>query len=115
MGGVEHDRAGARVSHIPHVLAALAARRAAMGHGIEMQDLQRLASSGFRDTTRVAAGSPSMWAGILWENDVAVRECLHSCLADLQHLIKLLELQDRPATEQWLEEGKQARLTIKPF
>ncbi|MFI3243885.1 MAG: prephenate dehydrogenase/arogenate dehydrogenase family protein [Akkermansia sp.] len=111
MGAKHHDQSVARISHLPHVLAALCAR-GAEDKKIPMDDLQALSASGFRDTTRVATGSPSMWADILWENDVAVRDALHFCLKDLQHLIEMLEGQDKTATEAWLAEAKATRERI---
>lgn len=106
-----HDRTVARISHMPHIMAALCARNATQGN-VPMTDLQRLAATGFRDTTRVSSGASGMWAEILWENDVAIRDLLHSCLTDLQTLITLLEEQDRTGLREWLEKARAARETI---
>ncbi len=108
----DHDRTVARISHVPHILAALCARTADMG-GVPLEDLRRLAATGFRDTSRVSSGPAVMWAGILWENDVAVRETIQYCLEDLTKLVTLLETQDREGTEQWLAEGKASRERIQ--
>lgn len=106
-----HDRAVARISHMPHIMAALAARNAQPGD-VPTTDLQRLASSGFRDTTRVCSGEANMWADILWENDVAIREVLNNCVNDLHRLIFLLEDQDRDGVLRWLTGAKDTRETI---
>ncbi|MBQ3218690.1 MAG: prephenate dehydrogenase/arogenate dehydrogenase family protein [Akkermansia sp.] len=106
-----HDRAVARISHMPHIMAALAARNALPGD-VPLSDLQRLAASGFRDTTRVCSGSAGMWADILWENDVAVREVLTNCVNDLHRLIFLLEDQDKAGVLRWLTGAKETRETI---
>ena len=112
MDPVNHDRTVARISHCPHIMAALCARGATLGKE-PMEDLQRLAASGFRDTTRVCSGGASMWADILWENDVAVRAALHDCVNDLHHLIDLLETQDKEGVRQWLIAAKEARETVR--
>jgi len=112
MDPVNHDRTVARISHCPHILAALCARGATLGQE-PMEDLQRLAASGFRDTTRVCSGGANMWADILWENDVAVRAALHDCVNDLHHLIDLLETQDKEGVRQWLIAAKEARETVR--
>ncbi len=112
MDPVNHDRTVARISHTPHILAGLCARSATRGN-IPMADLQRLASSGFRDTTRVCSGATGMWADILWENDVAVREVLAACREELQGLITLLEQQDKEGLRHWLEDAKEARENIR--
>ncbi len=109
---VNHDRAVARISHMPHVLAGLAARNANSGD-VPMDDLQRLAASGFRDTTRVCAGGTGMWTDILWENDVAVREVLAHCVEDLHALIALLEQQDKAGLRRWLDEAGASRALIR--
>ena len=112
MDPVNHDRTVARISHCPHILAALCARGATLGQE-PMEDLQRLAASGFRDTTRVCSGGANLWADILWENDVAVRAALHDCVSDLHHLIDLLESQDKEGVRQWLIAAKDARETVR--
>ncbi len=112
MTPINHDRTVARISHTPHILAALCANSAIKGD-VPLADLQRLASSGFRDTTRVCSGGTSMWADILWENDVAVREVLAACRQYLQELITLLEQQDKAGLRQWLEQAKDAREDIR--
>lgn len=111
MQPAHHDRAVARISHMPHIMAALGARNARPGD-VPMADLQRLAAGGFRDTTRVCSGAASMWADILWENDVAVREVLNNCVNDLHRLIFLLEDQDREGVFRWLTGAKDTRETI---
>ncbi len=109
---LNHDRAVARISHTPHILAGLCARSALQGN-IPTADLQRLAASGFRDTTRVCAGGTSMWADILWENDVAIRDALAGCINDLQALIRMLEQQDKAGLRRWLEDARDARACIR--
>jgi prephenate dehydrogenase len=62
----KHDQMVAAVSHIPHLLAA-----ALVNHAARFGDLN-LAAGGFRDTTRVASGSPELWSEILLANREAV-------------------------------------------
>lgn len=107
-----HDRTVARISHVPHILAGCAARSALSPGSPTLGDLQRLASSGFRDTTRVCCGGAAMWADILWENDVAIRQVLKNCVGDLQALIELLESQDKEGVRLWLEQARAARENI---
>lgn len=109
---MHHDQAVARISHVPHILAGLCARTAMAGE-VPRGNLQRLAASGFRDTTRVCSGPAAMWADILWENDSAIRSTLQDCVADLHHLIYLLEIQDKAAVQKWLEDATTARATIR--
>ena len=108
----QHDQAVARISHVPHVLAALCARCATAGE-VPTEDLQRLASSGFRDTTRVSSGGSAMWADILWGNAPAIRQALADSVSDLQTLLNLLERQDKDALCSWLEQARLSREQVQ--
>ena len=61
-----HDLAIAGISHLPHLVAALLCAEA------DAPSLP-LAGGGFRDTTRVAGGSPELWTEILWANRDALQ------------------------------------------
>ncbi len=60
----DHDRAAAATSHAPHVAAAALVALVAE----KPEAFQALCASGFRDTTRVASGSPELWSAILAAN-----------------------------------------------
>lgn len=72
----QHDSAIAIVSHVPHMVASSLVELAA-NHADERKELLRLAAGGFKDSTRIAAGSPRMWAGIALDNREAVVNGLH--------------------------------------
>ncbi|MFO1314978.1 MAG: prephenate dehydrogenase/arogenate dehydrogenase family protein [Burkholderiales bacterium] len=66
LGAARHDAIFAAVSHLPHVLAfTLVAELAARPDAAAYFDH---AASGFRDFTRIAAGSPEMWRDIALAN-----------------------------------------------
>src|SRR5277367_5654034 len=73
----KHDQMVAAVSHIPHLLAA-----ALVNHAVTFGDLD-LAAGGFRDTTRVASGSPELWAEILLANGEAAGFQLRQLITQL--------------------------------
>ena len=74
MSAVEHDDVFAAVSHLPHLLAfALVDMLAGMPRADQYFNY---AASGFRDFTRIAAGSPEMWRDISAANRGALREQL---------------------------------------
>lgn len=106
-----HDETTARISHMPHIIAALCAR-AALRSGAPADTLRQLVSTGFQDTTRVSSGGASMWADILQGNTAAVLRALADCISDLQALTHLLEQQDKPGIRAWLEQAKDARENI---
>jgi prephenate dehydrogenase len=93
MTAVDHDLAVAAISHLPLVVAAALVEAVAggaddrAGHhrdGTERALLSRLAASGWRDTTRLAAGDPAMGAGILATNAGPVLEVLERLRRSLE-------------------------------
>lgn len=72
----EHDSAVAIVSHVPHVAASSLVALAGK-HAGSKGELLRLAAGGFKDTTRVASGSPELWTGICLDNADALARGLH--------------------------------------
>ena len=99
-----HDELVARISHLPHIVAASTAR-------ICIRDSKegRFGGGGLRDTTRVASGNPEMWTEIVQENREAVAGPLRELIADLGALLGNLENGDHEATLRWLSEGKLQR------
>ena len=65
----EHDHILALTSHLPHVLAAVAA-------GVVTDEQLEFTGTGFRDTTRIAAGSADIWTSILMANAGACVEAI---------------------------------------
>ncbi|MCA9042066.1 MAG: prephenate dehydrogenase/arogenate dehydrogenase family protein [Planctomycetaceae bacterium] len=77
MGPEDHDTALAQTSHLPHLVAAVLA-------GNLKEEQKILTATGFRDTTRVAAGDPALWQAIFLGN----REGLLGTLDEFQALLK---------------------------
>ena len=101
----EHDRQVARISHLPHAVAA-ALVRAAGTFGLPV------AGPGYRDTTRVAAGPSDMWAEILLGNRTEVLASLRDLRQGVEQLATALEKQDRPALVKFLDEAAQIRRNL---
>ena len=101
----EHDRQIARISHLPHAVAA-ALVRAAGTSGLP------LAGPGYRDTTRVAAGPSDMWAEILLGNRTEVLASLRDLRQGVEQLATALEKQDRPTLVKFLDEAAQIRRNL---
>lgn len=98
---VEHDRAVARTSHLPHLLAVLTA-----GQLAEAQpDHLSLSGQGVRDVTRIAAGDPDMWSQILRSNHAAVGEILRDVQDDLDRLVEVLASGDPDTLGEILTRG----------
>jgi prephenate dehydrogenase len=82
----QHDRAVAVISHAPHVAAAAVAARLAEASDTALG----LSGQGVRDVTRIAAGDPALWTGILSGNAVPVAEVLEAVAADLDEAARSL-------------------------
>lgn len=78
----EHDGQVAQVSHLPFI--ASAALMKTVAESSSWGDAALLASTGFRDTTRLAAGSPEMYRDICLTNSEALGRALDGYIASLQ-------------------------------
>ena len=102
MTPADHDAALARTSHAPHLLAAALAATLRSEH-------QPLTATGFRDTTRIAAGDPDLWTEILLQNADAVIAALadvDACIGDFR---TALRQRDAAALKKLLQAAKTNR------
>lgn len=104
-----HDDAVAIVSHVPHVAAAalvdlVSARAADAG-----ADLLRLAAGGFKDMTRIAAGSPELWTGICLDNAPALAAGLEGFEKVLAEFRVAVSVGDEEAVHAWLAAAADTR------
>lgn len=102
MSAEEHDRAMALTSHLPHIAAA------ALVASVP-ENLFRLTGSGMRDTTRLAAGDPSLWQQILTQNRDHVLSALEQYGAKLAALHAAIRDDDQPELERFLTTAKKNR------
>lgn len=97
----DHDRAVARTSHVPHLVASLVAGRLADAP----EDYLKLSGQGVRDVTRVAAGSPDLYGQIVAANSAAVVDLLTEVRAGLDSMIEALTAADRDGLRVLLDRG----------
>jgi cyclohexadieny/prephenate dehydrogenase len=97
-----HDRALAETSHLPHLIAAALAATLT-------PENRELTASGFRDTTRIAAGDADLWAAIFLEN----RDQLLASMSRYETLLArfrgALEQNDAAAMKELLKAAKMSR------
>jgi prephenate dehydrogenase len=84
---VEHDLAVARTSHLPHLLAVLAAGQLTEA----VPEHLSLSGQGVRDVTRVAAGDPDLYGQIIRANGQAVGDLLRDVRRQLDDLVAAVE------------------------
>ncbi|MEM6822472.1 MAG: prephenate dehydrogenase/arogenate dehydrogenase family protein [Verrucomicrobiota bacterium] len=102
----KHDQAVAVISHLPHLLASTLVQATP-------ESFHTFAGPGYRDTTRIAAGSPELWQGILLENRQAVLIALQMFINELGTIRNLLQEKDSAGLETFLREAAESRCQLK--
>jgi len=107
MEAAQHDRVLASVSHLPHLLAF-----AVVAHIAGQPDAQAklsIAGPGFRDFTRIAASSPTLWRDIAMANRDAIGSELRGLIALLQQVDRALTAGDARSIEEMFERASATR------
>lgn len=107
-----HDRAVAAISHLPY-LAAVALVNAVEAGGAISETAWQLASSGFRDTSRLAASDVDMMLDILLTNRAAVLDWLGELQGQLADLKLALMTGDETALRAQLTAAQSRRVGLK--
>jgi prephenate dehydrogenase len=102
MTPADHDRALALTSHLPHLVAAALA-------GALPPPWHELTASGFRDTTRIAAGDPGLWSAIFAHNRAPLMDALGCFENQLRELRQAVERNDEAAVRRLLAHAKEVR------
>jgi prephenate dehydrogenase len=99
----DHDRAVARVSHLPHLLAETLAAVGAAGGDLAL----RLAAGSFRDGTRVAGTAPALVNAMCEANAAGLTVALDDAIARLTEAREALA--NRSSTADLVDAGHTAR------
>ncbi len=102
MSPSEHDKVLARISHLPHVLAA------ALINCSEL-DQMMLCGKGFLDTTRIASGPAGVWRDILMANASNGAAAVGRLIRELEKVQKTLKEKDDKRIVQMLTKAQQKR------
>jgi prephenate dehydrogenase len=116
MDAATHDRLVAGVSHAAFLLSV--GYVLSLSGRADWPEASKLAASGFRDMSRLAAGDPSLYAGIARTNRAHLVEQLDAISATLARLKRHLEADDprlvelfedaRAVRERWTKEAPPA-------
>jgi len=107
----EHDHIMARTSHLPHVAAALLT--ATVGRGGAAEQCGPFCGPGFRDSTRVAEGSPAVWSDILQSNRRFVLAELAALKDQLDEVLDIFAQGDEAALRRFLEDSRASRQALR--
>jgi hypothetical protein len=105
MEATTHDYILAATSHLPHVVAAALALSAG--------DNGLFCGSGFRDTTRIAEGSPQVWSDIVRTNAPALKTALKNFCENLNELAVLVDSGDGEKLSNWFAAARVRFVTAR--
>jgi prephenate dehydrogenase len=111
MSAAAHDRMVAVTSALPLVVAAALAGTARQKVG---KAATTLSGVGLRDSTRLAASPPELWAGLLAANRAPLLQGLELFVQQCERWKAALESGDRDAVKRLLEEQRRARAALFP-
>lgn len=104
----EHDYLTGVISHFPHIIAASLVHQAEKTSQ-EQSLVTRLAAGGFRDITRIASSSPTMWRDILLHNKETLLQLLSAWQLEMEEVAAMLKEQDGERIYQYFEKAKKFR------
>ncbi len=102
-----HDEMVSRSSHLPHVIAAQLSNLVLSPASDKHQ--AKLCANGFRDTTRIASGSPEMWRDIALANRENLLGAIDSFEQGLSSFKRALKSGDQAAISRFFAEAKARR------
>ena len=103
MGSKEHDKHAAFISHMPHAVS-YALANAVMAQE-DPQSIVALAGGGFKDMSRIAKSSPTMWEEIFKQNKAHLLEAIYSFEKELKKCRKMVENEEWAALHQWMQKA----------
>ncbi|MCG9133113.1 prephenate dehydrogenase/arogenate dehydrogenase family protein [Candidatus Poribacteria bacterium] len=104
-----HDLLIGGASHLPHLVASILTNTVA---NVETEEGKALnfTATGFRDSTRIAAGSPDLWTGIFTQNRDVMVSLIDDIIENLTEFKTLLQADNLAEIERILLE---AQVTVK--
>lgn len=104
----EHDYLTGVISHFPHIIAASLVHQAERTSAKEKL-VPRLAAGGFRDVTRIASSSPTMWRDILLHNKEVLLHLLKEWQEEMEKVATMLHTENSEGILQYFQQAKQFR------
>lgn len=107
----EHDDAVAAISHVPHVIAAQLVNLVRTSEDADTMRL--LAAGGFKDITRIASSSPSLWESILSANTEFVLPTLRRYISLLTEAEQALSAKNKDEIRSLFSEAGEFRSSLQ--
>jgi len=107
----QHDEATAAVSHLPHVIAASLVNLV-QDNDDDRTTCKTIAAGGFKDITRIASGSPTMWQHIFLSNRQAILKLIDAFKEELDTFRSAIDSSDADAIIMLWSKSKDYRDSI---
>lgn len=106
-----HDQITGTISHLPHIIAASLVNYV---RDTDTPDelMKNLAAGGFKDITRIASSSPTMWQHICLQNGKNISQILGDYIQALTHAKELIDSEDAQAIYNLFDHSRNYRNSI---
>ena len=101
----EHDYITGTISHLPHIIAATLVNYV-KDSDTKSELMKRLAAGGFKDITRIASSSPTMWQHICLKNKDNISQILASYIKYLEEVKSMIDCGDGQAIYDWFDSSR---------
>ncbi len=105
MGAKEHDRHAAFISHMPHALSYAIANSVMSQE--DPKSITALAGGGFRDMSRIAKSSPSMWEDIFRQNRTNLLIAIEHFDSELKKCKEMVENKEWDKLNKWMSDANE--------
>ncbi len=107
----KHDYVTGTISHLPHIIASSLVN---FVRDTDTKDelMKNLAAGGFKDITRIASSSPTMWQHICLKNRENISEILEGFIDMLMKIKGLVDASDEQGIYQWFASSRSYRNSI---
>ncbi len=107
----QHDYVTGTISHLPHIIASSLVN---LVKDTDTKDelMKNLAAGGFKDITRIASSSPTMWQHICLTNKENISKILGQYIASLEQFRQLIDESDGQKLYQCFDSSRNYRNAI---
>ena len=103
----QHDYITGTISHLPHIIAA-----SLVNFDTKEELMKNLAAGGFKDITRIASSSPTMWQHICVKNKENISQILANYIETLQQAKALVDQGDEQGLYQLFDTSRNYRNSL---
>lgn len=104
----EHDKVVGVISHFPHIIAASLVQQT-KNFQYENEIISNLAAGGFKDITRIASSSPTMWRDILLHNKDSLLHLFDNWMNEMKLVQAMIMDEQSDKIFQYFQIAKQFR------